>query len=343
MPGIGYTTSTTASSSSNMQYGYCGGCFVDGNATCVEEPRSDCDEGTYVSPIHLLLYGNPKLGHCVYNRLGNDAPKSHLGDVTIGRCQDGDKSCTNDVSSCKNETTSFLEDDPTCTIACDLARMSPTIYGSCNSRCVWSKEDCDAVENDYVSHDPNCTADKIEIGACVCNGVVVCALSPQSCQSSEHIVASNETSDIVSYWSHQETRDRKGINCVLASLPSPDPPPTLLPKETEPPTMYLLDQNSQLFNKSISSSGQTTKNAVIITTVAIIALIVGNLIGFAFMRCIGKKEKKRNSNNNSWRISNIHNNLDDDDDDPEIPSAIYSKDDVLPVSEYAASQTSNES
>jgi len=107
--------------------------------------------------------------------------------------------------------------------------------------------------------------------------------------------------------------------------------------------MYLLDQNSQLFNKSISSSGQTTKNAVIITTVAIIALIVGNLIGFAFMRCIGKKEKKRNSNNNSWRISNIHNNLDDDDDDPEIPSAIYSKDDVLPVSEYAASQTSNES
>mmetsp|Transcript_33295 Transcript_33295/g.61340 ORF Transcript_33295/g.61340 Transcript_33295/m.61340 type:complete len:363 (+) Transcript_33295:61-1149(+) len=99
-----------------------------------------------------------------------------------------------------------------------------TTYGKCvppgmnDHRCVWSPDDCTEGEF-YVRNDPECTADKIELGACL-DGYGYCTVTKENCQNPS-----------VPYYTHQDMLDTFNANCYLAALPAIRTPkaPTVSP------------------------------------------------------------------------------------------------------------------
>lgn len=189
-----------------------------------------CDEGTWLPP-HVVADDGHEHRTCAY----------YPTKTTIGRCgpeADGSLGiCSNFASRC-DDPTAFESRDPTCSVTHDggvaddedkqkvewqiipfggtrsASFRSWTTYGKCvggesSDRCVWSPDDC--VEGEaYVRNDPECTADKIEIGACL-DGYGYCTVSLENCE--------NPNGDFEPYYTHQGMLDTFDINCYLANLP----------------------------------------------------------------------------------------------------------------------------
>jgi len=278
-----------------FRQGFAGGCYVNGTETCVAQPEDYCDEGSFVSAHYVRSNSGHPLRYCA----------GDLEDVAIGRCGDSGK-CSNLQSRCEDES-SFVAFDPTCTTTQDLSFLSNNngmlfvTYGKCGDRCVWSSEDCLEGEA-YTLNDPECTSEKVQIGACFA-GHAFCAVGQKSCTQPN---LPDEP-----FWTHQEVQQKIGANCFLSSLPGPPTSrPTWAPRTVSPaaaPSSYVdinpnnnsnvaastLDENGIL--NSNSNSGLRTGTLVAI--VAVVAVVFGIAIGVGTVNCKRKDEEKE-----AWRI-----------------------------------------
>lgn len=200
---------TATDNHSDLQYreGHSGGCYKNGEEVCVHRNEDFCDEGTWATAHYLRANSGHPLRSCAFA----------LESVVIGRCEQEGR-CTNLAENCE-ETTAFNPYDNTCTTTQDLRDYSPVTYGRCDDRCVWSDLDCIDGET-YIRNDPNCTAEKVEIGACWA-GSAWCAISSDSCNQAGE--------PFEPYLSHQETKDQIGVSCFLSKIPSAPTPATVPP------------------------------------------------------------------------------------------------------------------
>jgi hypothetical protein len=201
-----------------------------------------------------------------------------------------------------------VEQDENCTVTQDLTReaLALNTYGKCGDRCVWSPEDCLEGE-DYIPHDFECTADKVQIGACFA-GHAFCAVGPESC-----IQRFQEDEP---FWTHQEVVDKVGANCFLSSLPRPPTtaPPTRAPWTRTPTVSPVEGGASDPFEPPQNNDGSTTPrpqqdNGVqgspfglgsgmlntggLVAIVAIVAVLLGIVIGVSTVFCKRKDEQWR--------------------------------------------------
>ena len=314
--------------------GFAGGCYRNGTAICVAKPEEYCDEETFV-PAHFLRSNS---GHPLRYCAGD------LADVVIGRCvsSGGIKGqCSNLQSRCTNTrtkdaeeedqtniTSSFIEYDPTCTITQDLQQtqnnnnntdnngsstatsLSYVTYGKCGDRCVWSPTDC-IDEEIYIPNDNNCTADKVQIGACFA-GHAFCAVDPSSCTQPNR--------PIEPFWTHQEVKVKIGANCFLSSVPVPVPVPVQSPttstttvgtvgsnideNATATATIMTIAPNSAFGDEENLTSGNNTNNRLntgaLVTIVTVVAIVVGVAIGIIGTVRFSNKRKK--DDNNTWTV-----------------------------------------
>jgi len=254
-----------------LRVGYAGGCYVKGTATCVVQPEDYCDEGTFV-PAH---YTRSNSGHPLRYCAGD------IEDVVIGRCGDSGK-CSNLQSRCEDQS-SFTVLDPTCTTTQDLSNEYGTFvtYGKCGDRCVWSSDDCLEGEA-YIRDNPECTADKVQIGACFA-GNAFCAVGQKSCTQPG---LPDEP-----FWTHQEVQETVGANCFLSRLPGP---PTASPVAA-PPTVGTRQNN--IVTASLNEGGFQTGTLVAI--VAVVAVAVGIVIGMSSVYC-------KRTDEEAWKVEKQH-------------------------------------
>ena len=130
--------------------GFADGCYVNGEKTCVAQPKDYCNEGSFGSSHYVRANGGHPLRYCA----------GRLQDVVIGRCGDSSK-CSNSMERCKDPS-SFAALDPSCTVVLDLSDdgAAPVTYGKCGDRCVWSSEDC-LPGKAYLCDDPACMTDRV--------------------------------------------------------------------------------------------------------------------------------------------------------------------------------------
>jgi len=297
--------------------GFAGGCYVNGTSTCVAEPEEYCDEGTFVMASYVRANKGHPLRYCA----------GELENVVIGRCGDTGE-CSNTPYGCEDEFT-WDGYDETCTVTTDLAKTELTYvtYGKCDDRCVWSPNDCIEGE-EYIRKSPECTADKVQIGACF-DGHAFCAVSFESCTQSGR---QDEP-----FYTHQEVQDKIGANCFLSSLPSPPTtaPPSRSPwtrspaaaptpsafgpadTSTSPPKT---DNSEGIFGSAWKISSGLFQSGGFVAIVAVVAVILGIIIGVSAVYC-----SRRNDNDDSWKADKEH---------PPVPTEII---DSTPEVEYAAS------
>lgn len=297
--------------------GYAGGCYVNGTATCVSEPEDYCDEGTFVMASYVRANKGHPLRYCA----------GELENVVIGRCGDSGE-CSNTPYGCEDEET-WDEHDETCTVTRDLgnAELAYVTYGKCGDRCVWSPDDCMEGE-DYVRKSPECTADKVQIGACF-DGFAFCAVSADSCTQSG---LADEP-----FYTHRQIQEWVGAGCFLSSLPLPaetSPQPTREPWNAMPavaPTPSAFspvdvgttapEQSSNdngIFGSPWKLSSGVFQTGGFVAMVAVVAIILGIIIGVSAVYCSRKDD-------DSWKADKEH---------PPVPTEII---DPRPDVEYAAS------
>jgi len=145
-----------------------------------------------------------------------------------------------------------------------------------------------------VKDDLECTAEKVQIGACFA-GHAFCAVGQKSCT---HPGLPDEP-----FWTHEKVQDVIGANCFLSSLPAPptppSPPPTRAPRTASPvasPTSEQVNDNSMagILERNGSSNGSLPTGAVV-TIVAVIAVVLGIGVGISTVHC------KRNDKE-AWRV-----------------------------------------
>ena len=298
---------------------YAGTCVHEDTLVCgvVENNNVDvdswCDKGSW-EPPHVVAHSGHPHRRCAY----------YPDTMVIGRCDGPDGPCSNLASRCADPL-SFVVRDPDCRITQDYkyynntnndestgqsstTGIKYTTYGRCGERCVWSPDDCLAGE-DYVTNDMECTANKVQLGACL-DGFGYCTVSSKTCVN----VDGSNTAE--PYYTHDDFLEKFQINCYLADLPKPPPPPTIAPlPTTAPPTTSIpissSSSNSNGKNDNSSSSsrgGKETSSAqsssslssssssslsqnVIIIIVIVIALLLGIAVGFVVAKMHSKKER----------------------------------------------------
>mmetsp|Transcript_19828 Transcript_19828/g.41020 ORF Transcript_19828/g.41020 Transcript_19828/m.41020 type:complete len:297 (+) Transcript_19828:324-1214(+) len=242
---------------------YAGTCFRDNKLVCgVVEPQDYCDEGSWVPPHVVADMGHP-------NRICAYYPDT----MVIGRCGAGGP-CSNLAERCEDPD-SFLPRDPDCRITRDYGTSEqPTTYGRCGeSRCVWSREDCNEGE-DYTVNDPACTANRVKLGACL-DGFGYCTVSPSTC--------TNADGTVEPYYTHEAFLEKFGTNCYLADLPrtpspvAPTVAPVVLPTVPPEPSVVPLQQQQQ------QATGSLSQNALLGVVIGT-TLPVGMAIGFILAR-----------------------------------------------------------
>ena len=302
-------------SSGSLEYreGFAGGCYVNGTATCVAEPEDYCDEGTFVMSSYVRANKGHPLRYCA----------DELEHVVIGRCGDSGE-CSNVASGCEDEDT-WVEHDETCTVTQDLdsdTDLTYVTYGKCGDRCVWSPDDCIEGE-DYIRKSPECTADRVQIGACI-DGYAFCSVSADSCAQSG---LSDEP-----FYTHRQVQELVNASCFLSSLPSPPrtSPPSRAPWTTEPgaaptpsafsPTGARTPLPHTNNNNPFKLSSGMLQTGGFVAMIAVISIILGIIIGVSAVFCSRK-------DNDSWKV-------DKEKEHPPVPTEII---DPCPNVEYAAS------
>ncbi len=248
---------------------FAGGCYRDGMAICVEEPKDFCDADTFVSAHYVRNNPGHPLRYCA----------GEIENVIIGRCGTNGR-CTNIASIC-DDPSSFSY-DPTCTIIRDMSSNELTTYGRCNDRCSWSPDDCTSGET-WVANDSKCTADQVAVGACFA-GHAFCSVSNLGCENEPFL-------------DYNEVREQIGVNCFLSSIPMPTAPvaPSLPVTPTPPPvraptpmpiTYFVTKPTTMTSPQSFTQSTkeQMSQGGVIGVAVggALIAGVIVGLVSFYF-------------------------------------------------------------
>ncbi len=148
----------------SLQGGYCS--YPDG--FCAFE-KTDCVNGTDVFSSSRQMQGaaGPHGGFCL--------TQDSVQETSLGQCEDG--TCSPNAASCGHSETLYNT-----TLASTLCHVKDIEFGSCDSRCSWSPEDCTADET-WKCPVKTCTCDKVQIGACVKHGITYCAVSSKGCDS----------------------------------------------------------------------------------------------------------------------------------------------------------------
>ena len=273
--------------------GFAGGCYVNGVDACVTGPGDHCDEGTYVTPHYLRSNHGHPLRYCA----------GDLADVMIGRCADSGE-CSNLASTCE-DSSSFVALDENCTVTQDLSAGEDVYkyvtYGRCGDRCVWSPENCREGE-DYTPFDPDCKADKVQIGACFA-GHAFCAIGAESCTQPGLM---DEP-----YWEHEKVQELINANCYLSFLPLParapvEAPPTPVPVDPLPLPLTSSSSSNDEMDSSIGYRNGMLQTGGMVAVVAVVAVFLGILIGVSTVYC------KRNDE--EWRVDNAK------DKEPSLPT-----------------------
>ena len=266
--------------------GFAGACYVNGTGICVAQPEDYCDEGTFAS-AHFMRARVGDVTHPLRYCAGA------IESVLIGRCRDSGE-CSNLASRCEDSST-FQEVDEDCTITQDLLSETYVTYGKCGERCVWSPEYCLEGET-YISNDPECTANKVEIGACFA-GHAFCAVGPKSCT---HPGLPDEP-----FWSHEKVQELTGANCFLSYLPEPPRPPTTTAPPTRQPTRQPENWRDSMSDPPTespieilepSSNGRLSTNGLV-GIVAAVAVILGIAIGAGAVYC-----RRRREEDDAWKV-----------------------------------------
>ena len=242
---------------------YAGTCFRDNELVCgVVQEQDFCDDGTWAPPHVVADMGHP-------NRICAYYPDR----MVIGRCDGGPGGsggwCSNLASRC-GDPESFVARDPTCRVTHDERSGVPTTYGRCGeTRCVWSPEDCSEGE-DYTPNDTGCTADRVELGACL-DGFGYCTVSPKTCAN---VDGSNTTEP---YYTHEEFLDKFDTNCYLGDVPKAPPPvaPAAPPPGPAAPATPSSNSNTHV----AALQPPLSRNAVVGIVVGI-ALVIGVVLGY---------------------------------------------------------------
>ena len=283
---------------------YAGTCLQEDKLVCgvlennVDVVDSLCDEGSW-EPPHVVAHSGHPHRRCAY----------YPDTMVIGRCDGPDGPCSNFAARCADPV-SFVVRDPDCRITQDYKYYNNndesagqsstngikyTTYGRCGERCVWSPEDCLAGE-EYVTNDMECTANKVQLGACL-DGFGYCTVSSTTCVN----VDGSNTAE--PYYTHNDFLEKFNINCYLADLPKPPPPPTTIAPTNSIPNLSSSSNNGK--NNSTSSGGETSSaqslsssssspslsQNVIIIIVIVMALLLGIAVGFVVAKMHSKKER----------------------------------------------------
>jgi len=340
---------------------------------------------TYTGEMEKVIIGRcgGKHGKCsnLHSRC-NDSSNSDSdnngggGNINGGDCDDDDcdgnrggggngngntNGNTDEVKE-ENQTSSFIEYDPTCTITQDLSLSSTSslvsntyvTYGKCNDRCVWSSDDC-LPDEIYSLNDPTCTADKVQIGACFA-GHAFCAVDASSCTTGTNTQASNGNIPDEPYWSHQEVKEKIGTNCFLSSLPVvPTPAQQSSSASTstvdsntsidETTTSTTANSNLAMGGENLFSNTTTTPDGLntgaLVAIVTVVAIVVGVAIG------ILGAVRFNNSNNKRKEGTNGKNINDDEDDDENALTAdnlntLIQQHQQIPIEDIEISMDDNE-
>lgn len=286
-------------------------CYQDSKLVCGVVVQQDyCDEGTWEPPF-VVAHSEHAQRSCA----------SSPYKILIGRCgnnEDGTPGiCSNSASRC-DDPSAFVARDPSCTITHDsLATEGETLertvdfdssprpfrqwttYGSCNDRCVWSSDDC--VEDEaYITNNPDCTADKVSIGACL-DGYAYCVVTKDNCKT----LNGNQEP----YLSHQEVLDTFNANCYLANLgtivspsvpsPPPTPNPTGIKRSTFNPTSPTYIASAAMPDETMES-----KNSEL-SSVVIIGICVG-CAALAFIVTLGiQMHIQRKHKLKQWQVAKV--------------------------------------
>jgi len=238
-----------------------GGCYKEDKPICVFEPQDYCDEGTFHSAHFLRANSGHPLRYCA----------TSIQYISIGRCSDNGK-CTNIASRC-NDPSSFQEYDPTCSLMRDKTNGELTTYGSCNNRCVWSSEDCIDGEEEWISDNPACTSNKVEIGACMA-GHTFCVVSSAMCIQPDE-----------PYISHKEALETRKVGCFLTEDPSTTSP-TISPAPTTGPTKNPTRSPFDQTNLFSANKNDVVDSTSVFSTEVIIVIVAGvtlSLLLFALL------------------------------------------------------------
>lgn len=65
-----------------------------------------------------------------------------------------------------------------------ICTLEETYFGRCGSRCSWSPQSCSSNEVWWFPS-PECSCDKVQVGACVKDEEIFCAVSPLSCDEDQ--------------------------------------------------------------------------------------------------------------------------------------------------------------
>mmetsp|Transcript_3622 Transcript_3622/g.9607 ORF Transcript_3622/g.9607 Transcript_3622/m.9607 type:complete len:294 (+) Transcript_3622:762-1643(+) len=161
-----------------MRFGQAAPCALDSN---------DCPADTaWDSSRELSNAGNAHGGAC--------ATRTFTEEASIGRC--GGR-CTSHASACANPSDFMTASDvradttKTCTIRQDDQSSTPTLFGSCDDACFWSKDDCSGTWKPAGTN-PECTCENVRVGACIHGGFHWCAVSATACDDRSPFISAKE-------------------------------------------------------------------------------------------------------------------------------------------------------
>lgn len=239
--------------------GYCldNGSGIGGSFCALELGQCRSSDQIFRSSRETLSAGAFRV---CYNR-------AEVEDIYLGKC--GDNSCAADEESCPDRQEfisadgsspasngAFFNRDPDC-------QLNKALFGSCDGRCVWSKDACQENETYVLSHEDNvCTCDKVEVGACKYpDAPAYCAVSPDACDAFQ------------TYLSPLEVQAQENITCYLCRPPS-TLSPTSLPTSSE-----TLSSSPSI--KSSKANAQT-HSASFIAIYAVLAIAISIMLIYIY-------------------------------------------------------------
>jgi len=195
-------------------------------------------------------------------------------DSSLHVCSPNESSCNGMNTNGSDMMYSFqdansISDDKEC-----LAQ--DTVFGSCNERCSWSSDSC--LTNEIWSFPADgCNCDSVQVGACVKDGGVFCAVSPDGCDDS-------------SYWLNPlEVISDTDVECFLCREQASGGSSTTLS------TTNTLSTSSDATISSLSATESSSSSNIATVITATLGGVVGVcVISFLAIYMIRKRSRKAN-------------------------------------------------
>jgi hypothetical protein len=151
----------------------------------------------FMSSRQIQNFANSHGGDCLKGATVRNSPLGRC--VGSGSTSSSSSYCASDRSLCADTGMIWYGPDTDeaqgCTVAKDLLRDIPTIYGKCGDvDCVWSRQDC--LES-FQPQSSTCSCENVRVGGCVSPNdpsIVFCAISSEGCDDQMVYMSPNELS-----------------------------------------------------------------------------------------------------------------------------------------------------